>query len=68
MAHKRPVQAAGNDVLKSGSAGRLFSKTIGVSLAVMLSMSLTGAPVVKAEQPMKCGSSLKSRSQKQRAS
>ncbi len=38
-------------ILKFGSAGRLlFSKTIGVSLAVMLSVSLTGAPVVKAEQ------------------
>ncbi|MDP1700585.1 MAG: L,D-transpeptidase family protein [Aestuariivirga sp.] len=37
-------------VLKFGSAGRLlFSKTIGVSLAAMLSMSLAGAPVVKAE-------------------
>lgn len=36
--------------LRFGSAGRLFfSKTIGVSLAVMLSMSLAGAPVVKAE-------------------
>lgn len=38
-------------VLKFGSAGRLlFSKTIGVSLAVLLSMSLAGAPIVKAEQ------------------
>ena len=36
--------------LKFGSTGRLlFSKTIGVLLAVMLSMSLAGAPVVKAE-------------------
>ena len=36
--------------LKFGSAGRLvFSKTIGVSFALMLSMSLAGAPVVKAE-------------------
>ena len=37
--------------LKFGSAGKLlFSKAIGVSLAVMLSMSLAGVPVVKAEQ------------------
>jgi murein L,D-transpeptidase YcbB/YkuD len=37
-------------VLKFGSASRLlFSKTIGVLLALMLSMSLAGAPVVKAE-------------------
>ena len=37
--------------LKFGSAGKLlFSKAIGVSLAVMLSLSLAGAPVVKAEQ------------------
>jgi peptidoglycan hydrolase-like protein with peptidoglycan-binding domain len=37
-------------ILKFGSAGRLlFSKTVGVSLALMLSMSLAGAPVVKAE-------------------
>jgi peptidoglycan hydrolase-like protein with peptidoglycan-binding domain len=36
--------------LKFGSAGKfLFSKAVGVSLAVMLSMSLAGAPVVKAE-------------------
>ncbi len=36
--------------LRFGSAGRLFfSKTIGVSLAVMLSMSVAGALVVKAE-------------------
>ena len=37
-------------IIKFGSAGRLlFSKTIGISFAVMLSMSLAGAPVVKAE-------------------
>ena len=37
-------------ILKFGSAGRLFfSKAIGVSLAVMLGMSLAGAPFVKAE-------------------
>ena len=52
MAQKRPVQG-GNEammILKFGSASRLlFSKTIGISLAVMLSMSLVGAPVVKAE-------------------
>lgn len=36
--------------LRFGSAGRmLFSKTIGVSLAVVLGMSLAGAPLVKAE-------------------
>lgn len=36
--------------LKSGSAGKsFFSKAIGVSLAVMLGMSLAGAPLVKAE-------------------
>ncbi len=37
--------------LKFGSAGKLlFSKAIGVSLAVMLSLSLAGVPAVKAEQ------------------
>ena len=36
--------------LKFGSAGKLlFTKTIGVSLAVMLCMPLAGVPVVKAE-------------------
>ena len=36
--------------LKSGSAGKsFFSKAVGVSLALMLGMSLAGAPLVKAE-------------------
>ena len=36
--------------LKFGFAGKLFSKAIGISLAVMLSLSLANVTTVKAEQ------------------
>ena len=53
MARKRPGAGwqRGNDVFKIWFCRQIvFSKAIGVSLAVMLGMSLAGAPVVKAEQ------------------
>ena len=53
MAHQRPGAGwqRGNDVFKIWFCGQIIVfKAIGVSLAVMLGMSLAGAPVVKAEQ------------------